>query len=157
MTKTRTLFLAAACTVTGAAGAAGVGAIASSANNGSHGGGHNGAKQRLHHGKALGRAVHAEAVVPVRDGTFATVTFDRGVVKSVSGDQLTITEGTKDATYKDADFTVPADAKIRRRGTANATLADLQAGDRVAVIQRAGKFVVLAGPARADGARRHRR
>src|SRR5438105_3701653 len=40
-----------------------------------------------------GAPVHGELVVPNSAGNgFVTVTFDRGTFKSVSGDQLTITE-----------------------------------------------------------------
>ena len=43
---------------------------------------------------------------------FANVTFERGKVDSVSGQQLTITEGTPKASYK----TVTRDGPGRRRG-----------------------------------------
>jgi flavin-dependent dehydrogenase len=78
-----------------------------------------------------GPPVHSEAVVPnkARDG-FITVTTDAGVVKSVSGDQLTITEGTKTLTYKDVTLTITSDATVRRNGK-EAALSDLQAGDHV--------------------------
>jgi flavin-dependent dehydrogenase len=80
-----------------------------------------------------GPPVHSESVVPnkARDG-FITVTTDAGVVKSASGDQLTITEGTKTLTYKDVTLTIPSDATVRRNGT-TAALSDLQAGDHVIV------------------------
>src|SRR5437763_15869093 len=45
--------------------------------------------------RALRRAVHADAVVPTKDGKFVTVTLDRGIVQSVDGDQLTLKEGTR--------------------------------------------------------------
>src|SRR5206468_7205510 len=78
---------------------------------------------------AGGPPVHSESVVPnkARDG-FITVTTDAGTVKSVSGDQLTITEGTKTLTYKDVTITVPSDVTVYRNG-AKAALSDLQAGD----------------------------
>jgi hypothetical protein len=82
-----------------------------------------------------GPPVHSEAVVPskARDG-FITVTTDAGVVRSVSGDQLTITEGTKTLTYKDTTLTIASDATVRRNGD-EAALSDLQAGDHVMVSQ----------------------
>src|SRR5439155_10824934 len=89
-----------------------------------------------------GPPVHSEAVVlnKARDG-FITVTTDAGTVKSVSGDQLTITEGTKALTYKDATVTIPGDATIRRNG-AKAALGDLKAGDHVIVSRSSdGTFV----------------
>jgi len=82
-----------------------------------------------------GPPVHSEAVVPnkARDG-FITVTTDGGAVKSVSGDQLTITEGTKTLKYKDVTLTIASDASVRRNG-ATAALSDLKAGDHVMVSQ----------------------
>lgn len=140
MTKTRTLALAAACTMTGAGGALATDAITSSAHMG-----HRHSLRAFHPGPGLfiGRAVHAEAVVATRDG-FKDLTYDRGTVKSVSGRQLTVTEGTKDATYKDVELTIPGDAKIRVPGKPDATLADVTAGMRAVVATRANKTVVYA-------------
>jgi hypothetical protein len=89
-----------------------------------------------------GPAVHAELVVPNKDGNgFITVTLDSGKVKSVSGDQLTITEGTDKATYKDATLTIPSNATVRRN-FADAKLSDLKEGDHVHVRQSSeGSFV----------------
>lgn len=143
--KPRTLLVAAACTFAGAGGALGVDALSSSAHNGGH-------HLRAHHAfqrfGAFPRAVHADAVVPTKNGDFATVTFDRGTVKSVSGQDVTLTEGTRTATYKDVTITVPTDAKIRVFGTRNATLADVRPGMRAAVVQAPQKTFVLAAPAR---------
>jgi hypothetical protein len=89
-----------------------------------------------------GPPVHSEAVVPnkARDG-FITVTTDSGTVKSLSGDQLTITEGTKDLTYKDVTLTIPNDATVYRNG-AKADLGDLKDGDHVHVAKSSeGTFV----------------
>jgi len=155
MTRSRTLMLAAACTATGAAGALGAGAITSSAQHGGaqdpHHGAHHGLRARLHH------AVHAEAVVAGHDGTFATVTFDRGVLKEVAAQdrRITITEGTPEAVYKDVTITLPSDARIRRDHDTVA-LSDLQAGDRVAVFQAPGRTLVHVGPAHAEGPPHHR-
>ena len=89
-----------------------------------------------------GPAVHAELVVPNKDGNgFITVTMDSGTVKSVNGDQVTITEGTDKATYKDATLTIPSDATVRRN-FADAKLSDLKEGDHVHVSQSSeGSFV----------------
>lgn len=93
-------------------------------------------------GFAGGPPVHSEAVVPNRAGDkFITVTTDAGTVKSVSGDQLTITEGTKTLTYKDVTVTIPSDATVYRNGS-KAALSDLQAGDHVIVSRSSdGTFV----------------
>jgi hypothetical protein len=82
-----------------------------------------------------GPPLHSEMVVPTRSGeNFVTVTQDSGTVKSVSGDQLTITEGTKEATYKTVTLDIPSDARVVRNGR-NAELGDLRQGDHVHVSQ----------------------
>jgi hypothetical protein len=84
-------------------------------------------------GIAGGPPVHAELVVPKKDGTgFETVTMDNGKFKSLSGDQLTITEGTDSVTYKDVTLTIPSGATVKRN-FADAQLSDLKDGDRVHV------------------------
>src|SRR3954447_25720765 len=103
------------------------GALAGIAGRGAHGGRHHGFGD---HGFARG-PVHAELVFPNRDGGFKTVTFDRGVVDSVSGDQLVVKEGTAKSGFRTVTITVPGDARIRRGGE-QAQLSDLQAGDLVA-------------------------
>jgi hypothetical protein len=91
-----------------------------------------------------GPPVHGEFVVPNKDGTgFETTTMDDGEFKSLSGDQLTITEGTKSATYKDATLTIPSDAKVIRNFD-DAKLSDLKDGDHVHVDQSPEKTVVFA-------------
>src|SRR4051812_49116255 len=99
----RTILVAALCGVIGAgAGIAGAGA---------HDGKGEGKARHAKHfnrGFHLGGPVHAELVVPDRQGGFQTVTFDRGTVESVSGDQLTIKEGTPKATYKTITLTIPS-------------------------------------------------
>jgi hypothetical protein len=82
---------------------------------------------------AGGPPVHAELVVPNKDRTaFETVTMDNGKFKSLSGDQLTITEGTDSVTYKDVAVTIPSGATVKRN-FADAQLSDIKAGDRVHV------------------------
>src|SRR4051794_9452835 len=155
MHRSRTLLLAAGCT---AAGALGAGAIGSSAHD-------NGSRFGIahHHGfPALFGAVHADAVVPRSDGTFATVSFDRGTVVSATGHELTIREGTTDTTYKTVDLNLPDDAQVflftagdraHHHGTGDRSvgLSDLQAGDRVAVWQSSRRTVVLATRKSSDG------
>ncbi len=93
---------------------------------------------RGHGGPRIGRRgappAHLEAVVLNKAGTaWITRTVDNGVVKSVSGNSLTITEGTTAVPYKDVTVTVPSDATIRRNGK-KATLADLKSKDHVHVM-----------------------
>ncbi len=88
------------------------------------------------------RTVHADLVIATKQG-FATVTFDRGKVASVSGQQLTITEGTKRATYKTVTLTIPSSARVRDNHQ-KASLSDLQAGQRVIVIQAPQRTLVIA-------------
>jgi hypothetical protein len=113
---------------------------------------------------AAGLPVHSDTVVPNEKGGFDTVTMDRGMFSSLSGDQLTITEGTKSATYKTVTLTIPSNATVRRNGE-KADLSDLKAGDEVLVVQSPNGTVVaahdaqhqeplvfkLAGPRRGEG------
>ena len=88
------------------------------------------------------RTVQANVVVATKSG-FATVTVDRGFVQSVSGQQLTIREGTKKATYKTVTLTIPSNAKVRDNRQAS-TLSALTAGQRVAVVQAPQRTWVIA-------------
>jgi hypothetical protein len=90
----------------------------------------------------VARAVHGDLVVATRTG-FVTVTLDRGFVQSVSGQQLTVREGTKRATYKTVTLTIPANAVVRYDRHA-ATLADLEAGQRVLIVQGPNRTLVVA-------------
>lgn len=79
------------------------------------------------------RAVHAVETVLNKAGTaYITETEDSGTVKSVSGSDVTITEGTTAVPYKDVTVTIPSDATITRNGK-TATVADLKAGDDIHV------------------------
>jgi hypothetical protein len=92
-----------------------------------------------------GFAVHAEEVVPNKGGTaFITQTEDNGTVVSVSGDQLTIKEGTKSLAYKTVTLTIPSGATISRNGT-KAALTDFKAGDRVRVTSSSDGTSVFGG------------
>lgn len=109
------------------------------------------------HGGPGHGAVHAEEVVLNRAGTgFITETEDSGKVKTVSGGDVTITEGTDTVAYKDVTITIPDGAKIVRDG-ASATVADLKAGDFVHVSRSSdGAFVFAADASwrpRMDGGR----
>jgi hypothetical protein len=92
---------------------------------------------------AAGPPVHSDTVVPNQKGGFDTITMDRGSFSSLSGDQLTITEGTKSATYKTLTLTIPSSATVRRNGEA-AHLSDLKAGDTVRVAQSPKGTAVVA-------------
>jgi hypothetical protein len=91
-----------------------------------------------------GPPVHSEMVVPTKSGnSFETITQDSGKLQSVSGSQLTITEGTEQATYKTVTLDVPGDAKVIRNGKP-ADLSDLQQGDQVHVSQSPENSFVFA-------------
>jgi hypothetical protein len=83
---------------------------------------------------AAGPPVHSDTVVPNQKGGFDTITMDHGAFSSLSGNQLTITEGTKTATYKNVTLTIPANATVRRNDQA-AHLSDIKSGDIVVVVQ----------------------
>jgi hypothetical protein len=92
-------------------------------------------------GDMAGPPVHSDTVIPNDKGGFDTLTMDRGAFASLSGQDLTITEGTKTATYKTVTLTIPSDATVRRNG-ADARLSDIRAGDTVMVAQTPkGTFV----------------
>ncbi len=137
------IVLAASCVAFGA----GISAITSAgAATGSAASAHwanaTGKHQRGQARRALRRAVHGELVIPIKTG-FATVTFDRGSVESVSGQQLTLREGTKRQTYKTVTLTIPAGALVRINRQA-ATLSQLTAGERVLVFQGPKRTLVSA-------------
>ena len=91
-----------------------------------------------------GPPVHAEMVVPNRKGDgFITVTEDNGKLDSVSGNSLSITEGTEDATYKQVTLDLPDSATVIRNGR-KAELSDLQNGDQVHVSQSDQRTMVFA-------------
>jgi hypothetical protein len=138
MNHTRMLQLVAVGGTCAALGAAG-GIAGSFANSSHHGGGQ---------GFGFRGPIHSEAVVANQDGSgFNTITTDAGTVKSVNGNQLTITEGTDKAVYKEPTLTIPDGSKVFRNGQA-AGLGDLKAGDRVKVLSSAkGTFVIAKDPA----------
>lgn len=136
--------LAASCVAIGA----GISAITSAgAATSSAAGAHAGKAARAHRGArgargAIRRAVHANLVVATKSG-FANVTFDRGTVDSVNGQQLTLREGTKKRAYKTVTLTIPSNARVRiNRKTA--TLSQLTPGQRVLVFQLPKRTLVSA-------------
>ena len=88
------------------------------------------------------RAVQGDVVVAVK-GKFVNVTFARGVVRSVSGQELTIAEGTEKATYRTVTLTIPTTARVRA-DHGKATLSELTAGQRVTVIEAPQRTWVIA-------------
>ena len=143
--------VAAACVAIGAAGSAIATAGAASPGTSTTTTGSSGASStsaKTAHARGAGvralerRTVQANVVVATKTG-FATVTIDRGFVQSVSGQQLTIREGTKKATYKTVTLTIPSNAKVRDNRQAS-TLSALTAGQRVAVVQAPQRTWVIA-------------
>jgi hypothetical protein len=88
------------------------------------------------------RAVHANLVVATKHG-FVNVTVDRGKVESVSGQQLTLTEGTRKQTYKTLTLTIPSTAKVRD-DRHPASLSALRSGQRVIVVTAPRRTLVIA-------------
>lgn len=88
------------------------------------------------------RAVHGNLVVKTKRG-FVNVTFDRGKVDSVNGQRLTVTEGTRKASYQTVTLTIPANARVRD-DRHKASLSDLTPGQRVIVIQAPKRTLVIA-------------
>jgi hypothetical protein len=129
--------------------AIGVGASAIASAGAATAGGSAAAKHKAARGgswRLFARAVHGDLVVPTKNG-FATITFDRGVVQSVSGQQLTLKEGKKTATYKTVTLTIPTNARVRDNGS-KATLANVKVGQRALVVQGPNYVLVRARDAR---------
>ena len=92
----------------------------------------------------LARAVHVDAVVAIAGGRrFATMSVDRGVLRSVAGNQLTLAEGTRQATYRTLTITVPANAVVRNDGSA-AELSSLRPNELVTIRRGPKRTVVRA-------------
>jgi hypothetical protein len=138
----RVMLIAISCAVLGAAASA---IAAAGASTSSHSGA---AKSATRDRRAQGlrglarRSVHGQLVVKTKTG-FATVTFDRGKVDSVSGQQLTMTDGTKKSSYRTVTLTIPSGAAVRD-DSKPASLSDLKAGQRVVVVQAPKRTLVLA-------------
>ena len=92
------------------------------------------------------RAVQGEFVIHTKTG-FETVSFERGFVQSVSGDSLTLREGTKNASYKTVTVTIPSGSRVRNNGHA-AALSSLTAGEHVGVLQGPAHTWVVARAAK---------
>jgi hypothetical protein len=125
----RILIVAVSCAVIGA----GAGAIATAGASTSPvkaTGAHAGRARRL---RAWERqAVQGSVMIATKQG-FKTVSFERGTVQSVSGQQLTLAEGSRKATYKTVTLTIPAGALVRDNGR-KSTLSSVTDGQRAVVV-----------------------
>lgn len=83
-------------------------------------------------GKLARRTVQGTFIVHSKSG-WATVQFARGTVESVSGNQLTLAEGTKKAAYKTVTLTLPSKVLVRDNGQ-KSTLSSVSQGQRALVI-----------------------
>lgn len=97
--------------------------------------------------KRLRRAVSITAVVPAAHGSFTTVSVERGTLASVSGQTLSLREGTRRSTYKTVAVTLSAKTVVRLAGKPS-SLSALTAGDRLTVVQGPRRSTVLAHPPR---------
>ena len=98
--------------------------------------------QRRGQFRKLRRAVHADLVVPTKDGKFANVTVDRGFVEKVDGNSLTLREGTKTATYKTITLVIPSNAVVRIKRKAG-KLSDIKAGQHAMVVKGPQRTLVI--------------
>ena len=89
-------------------------------------------------------SVHSVSAQLNKAGTaFITVTTDQGTVTAISGNDITLHEGTKTVTYKDVTVTVPDGATVTR-DDATASLSDIKVGDRVSISSSSDGTVVRA-------------
>src|SRR2546423_7455998 len=142
----RIAVVAGTCAALGA-GAAVAGNAASAPSSGKAAANPRGQKRAGGPRRALRRAVHVDAVVPTKDGRFANVTLDRGIVQSVQGDQLTLKEGTRKSTYKTVTLTIPGNAVVRDNKRP-AKLSDVKSGQRAVVFHGPNRTAVIAHDAR---------
>jgi len=77
------------------------------------------------------RAVHGDVVVKAKDGSYVTVTFDRGAVTAASATSVTL---QRPDTNQPVTFSVDANTKVH--GVASA--ADLKVGQQAVVVSRSG-------------------
>jgi hypothetical protein len=141
-TRSRALVLGVAC----AAGGVGAGAIATAgaATSSAHQGKTHHARRAEHARlRELSRHAVAGSVVVHTKAGFETVTFERGTVDAVSGDQITITEGTGKDAYKKTTVTIPAGARVRDNGK-RSSLSSVSAGQRVLIAQLPKHAIVRA-------------
>ena len=136
------LMIVAVCCIALGAGISAIASAGATTNPTGHAGraGHHGGLRRF-----AARAVHGDLVVATKTG-FANVTFDRGVVQSVNGRTLTITEGPEKATHQTVTLTIPAGAKVRDDRQVS-SLSAVKPGQRVMVLTgRKQTFVIAHTP-----------
>jgi hypothetical protein len=140
----RLLLVAVCCVAVGAGASVVAGAGAATSSTKAH------KAHKTHKGGLRGiarRTVHGQFVIHTKAG-FRTVTVDRGVVDSVSGQQLKLTEGTPKATYKTVTLAIPADAVVRD-DKEKTSLSSVKAGQRVLVVTAPKRTLVVARTPRA--------
>lgn len=139
------LLTVAVCCVAAGAGASAI-ATAGASTAGSHDSGPSAARAATRTHGPLGRfavrAVQGAMVVHTKTG-FADVTFERGTVDSVTGRQLTLTEGRPKAAYRRVTLTIPSNAVVRDNRH-KATLAAVKPGQRVLVVRAPKRTLVAA-------------
>jgi hypothetical protein len=144
------LVVVALCCLAAGAGASAIAGAGAATGNSSHAQRHLGAAHRgqraAHLRRLAGHAVQGTVVLATRHG-FKTVSFDRGTVVSVSGRQLTLTEGRVRTAKRNVTVTIPSAARVRDNRQA-ASLSALKAGQRVIVIRLPKQTLVLAHAAR---------
>ena len=136
---TKTIAIAAVCVALGAGISAVASAGATSSTTTTTG---STPATRAAHRTLAQRMIHGELVVATRAG-FANVTIDRGFIQSVSGQQLTLREGTKTHVYKTVTLTIPSTARVRDNGQLS-TLSAVKSGQRAMVIQAPKRTWVIA-------------
>src|SRR4051794_1589012 len=97
-----------------------------------------GAKAGLGAGLRLGAVAHGDLIVRTKDGTFQSVTIDRGKVQSVEGDKLTIVRPDGPTVV------VTVDANTKYRGVSGPQ--ELTKDARVGVASRDGKALLVRVP-----------
>jgi hypothetical protein len=148
-TRPRVLAVGAVC----AAAGAGAGTVAVAGASTSHGSTSGARTHRTASARRRGllrlarRTVHGELTVDTPTG-FQTAAIDRGTIDSVSGDTLSVTDGTRRASAQKVTLTIPSSAVIRN-DRRPASLASLRAGERVVVVALPQRTVVVAHPPRA--------
>jgi hypothetical protein len=98
--------------------------------------------QRRGQFRRLRGAVHADLVVPTKDGKFVNVTVDRGFVEKVEGNSLTLREGTNKATYKTITLDLPSNAVVRIKRKPG-KLTDIKAGQHATVVKGPKRTLVI--------------
>jgi hypothetical protein len=82
----------------------------------------------------LGRVIHEVTVVPNATGGFDTLTIDSGKLTTIAGDNLTVAEGTRSASYANPTITVPDGSTVFLDGR-HSSLGALATTDRVTIVQ----------------------